>query len=220
MKYIIANWKANKNYVEARDWIETFFQQNFTQLSAQVHIVICPPYPFIPFLFEAVKDRPYIKIGSQDVSVFEAGAYTGEVTAKSLSSIVDYSLIGHSERRQHFHETQEALLQKTKLANEHSITPLFCIRSTEDPIPDNVKFIVYEPVESIGTGNNAEVEQVLKVKEKLHITSSTQFIYGGSVTEENAGSYLSCPEIDGVLPGSASLDPLKFYKIVASTLKN
>jgi triosephosphate isomerase len=77
---------------------------------------------------------------------------------------------------------------------------------------------VYEPVESIGTGQNATIQDIMAVKEKLHITPQQKFIYGGSVTAENSKQYLQNPYIDGVLPGGASLDPEQFYIIVRSAL--
>lgn len=216
MKYVIGNWKANKNINETKTWLDEFLKFDFSKTQDKVQVIICPPFPLIPLLREKIKGFSFIKIGSQDLSCFENGAYTGEVTAKSLSGMVNYSIIGHSERRQHFKETDEMLFQKAALSQKYEIEPVYCIRSGQDKIPQNIKFLAYEPVWAIGTGQNASPEDILKIKEGLNLRSGIKFIYGGSVTGDNAHSYLGRSEIDGVLPGGASLDSLQFYKIITS----
>lgn len=218
MKYIIGNWKANKNLDEAKHWIATFSSFDFKIVQNNVTIIICPPYPFISFLKEKTAGLPFIKIGSQDISVYYQGAYTGEVTAHSLSGLADYSIIGHSERREHFKETNQALFSKVDHAKKTNIEPIFCVRDENDPIPLAAKIITYEPVYAIGTGKNESIDNVLLMKEKLKLSENALFIYGGSVTETNAHQYLQNPDIDGVLPGGASLDPQRFYNIVLSSI--
>ncbi len=214
MKYIIANWKANKNYTEAEEWINSFLKHDFAHVKKNTQIVICPPSPFIPLLNSKIKNHPFIKIGAQDVSCFEKGSYTGEITAKNLSGLITYVIIGHSERRKFFRETNQAFFQKHSLAKKYNITPIFCLRSIRDKIPPRVDFIAYEPIAAIGTGKNESLEQILSTKKKLELGNKIKFIYGGSVNENNASYYLKNDEIDGMLIGGASLDPEKFYKII------
>jgi len=218
MKYIVANWKANKNYSEAEKWIKTFVRYDLSQLKTKIRIVICPPFPFIPLLNEKTKDYPFIKIGAQNISVFPKGTYTGEVTAENLVGLIDYVILGHSERRRYFKEKEKVLFKKFILAKKWGIEPLFCIRGEKDNFPYQTKFVVYEPVTAIsdgtGVGNNQPLEKILTVKEKLKLASDVKFIYGGSVNEENADYYLENREINGLLIGGASLDPQRFYKII------
>lgn len=220
MKYIIANWKANKNINEAFYWIDSFLKKDFSKIEEKATIIICPPYPLIPIIREKVSSFPFIKVGSQDLSVFESGPFTGEVTAKTLSQLVNYAVIGHSERRKYFREDDQTLFKKFSLAKKYYIIPLFCVRNENDFIPENTDFVVYEPETAIskgtGYGANEKIENVLLMKTKLIKTSNQKFIYGGSVNEINAGMYLNEPSIDGVMVGGASLDPTRFFQIISA----
>lgn len=213
MKYIIANWKANKTLPEVKTWLNVFLKKDLSFVKNQLQIIICPPYPFLSLVKEKLQDHN-IKIGSQDISFFEKGAYTGEVCVENLSGLVDYTLIGHSERRYYFEETARILFQKFNLALDNNIKPIFCIRSVTDIIPERTVFAAYEPVCAIGTGRNESLGKVLKVKKTLSFSKDVKFIYGGSVNENNSSYYLKNQEIDGLLVGGASLDPEKFYKII------
>lgn len=216
MKYLIANWKANKTIDEADQWLDSFLKKDFSLVTKKVQIIICPPHPFLLPLKNRVKKYPFIKISAQDVSFFKKGQYTGEVSVENLSSLADYVIIGHSERRYYFAETERILFQKFSLAKKNNIEPIFCLRDGTDLLPARVRFIAYEPVYAIGTGDNVPVNQVLRLKKVLTLTKEVKFIYGGSVNENNASSYLREKEIDGLLVGTASLDEKKFYAIVTS----
>lgn len=222
MKYIIANWKAHMNPQTTEEWIETFLSSlnTDTNLSKFIHsgdrsVIVCPPYPFLLSLKKIVNNTS-IYCGSQDLSQFEEGSYTGDVTAKSLSGLVSYSIIGHSERRHFYKETDEMIATKTELAAKNAIKTIVCIRGTSDQIPEKADIIAYEPVEAIGSGRNESVEDVIKMKKHLAGLNNKPFIYGGSVTPENVAEYLNAAEIDGVLVGTASLDPQSFAKIVSA----
>lgn len=219
MKYVFGNWKANKNYSEVQSWISEFQSKPLEIFEGVVEIVICPPYPFITTLHEAFASTPWIKIGSQDISYYGAGRYTGEVPAHSLGDIVSYSIIGHSERRSNFNETNTIIDQKAQNALESGIEPLVLIRDGNDTIPSNVSFVCYEPSSAISTGegnivqHNVPVQDIIEQKSLLSIPADFKFIYGGSVTTDTIHEYARVKEIDGVLPGSASLDPEAFYHI-------
>lgn len=219
MKYIIANWKANKNINDAHFWVDSFLKNDFSKIEEKATIIICPPYPLIPIIREKAVSFPFIKIGGQDISVFEWGPFTGEVTAKTLFQLVDYTIIGHSERRKYFREDDQTLFKKFSLAKKYYIIPLFCVRNENDFIPENTDFVVYEPETAIsngtGYGANEKIENVLLMKTKLIKNSNQKFIYGGSVNEKNASTYLNHPEIDGVMVGGASLDPSRFFQIIS-----
>ncbi|PIV09493.1 hypothetical protein COS31_02040 [Candidatus Roizmanbacteria bacterium CG02_land_8_20_14_3_00_36_15] len=221
MKYFIANWKANKNFDEAKQWVNQFLK--IYRPKTERTVIICPPFPFIPLLHQAVNHLKNIKIGSQDLSAFESGTYTGEVTAKTLKGLVDYVIIGHSERRKNFHESQDLIGQKISLAKKYQIEPIVCFQDVTDRLPNNIKFIAYEPPWAISKGYEDSMktvieetpETVIKVKKKLKIQSDKCFIYGGSVNSNNISQYLKYKEIDGYLVGGASLNPATFYEIVS-----
>lgn len=213
MKYIVANWKSNKNLSEVNQWLDSFTSENLEVLKGHVEVIIAPPYPFISVVQSKLDKYPWIKLASQDISPFGAGSYTGAVSTHNLDGLVSYSLVGHSERRMYFHESNEEIARKIELARSSDIEPILCIRSSEDYLGADVNFIAFEPQEAIGTGHNESVEAVLDMKNKLNIPSKITYIYGGSVNSGNARQYLSNPEIGGVLPGKSSLDPHEFYNI-------
>lgn len=214
MKYFIANWKANKNLKEAEEWFQIFIRE-LHRIQTPNIIIICPPSALIYSTKQFIKNEPQnIFIGSQDISIFDQGSYTGEVTGYSLQDLVNFAIIGHSERRNYFHENDESLNNKIKQARKYNIEPIFCIRGQTDKILPEVKFLAYEPVEAVGTGLNEEPEKVLEVKKSLGLDQSAKFLYGGSVNENNVNNYLKYDEIDGLLIGTASLDPIQFINII------
>ena len=214
MKYVIGNWKANKNLVETGLWLTTFLNFDFSRIQNRVTLILCPPYPLIPLVKEKLSGLPFVKIGCQNISFYNPGAYTGEVPARSIVGLVDYCIVGHSERRQYFSENHDYLAVKVKHLQSVNIEPIFCVRAVTDPYPPSIKFLAYEPVFAIGSGQSDSLDNIIKVKHQLKLPDQCSFIYGGSVTDQNAINFLECQEIDGVLPGGASLDPKVLYEIL------
>lgn len=212
MKYFVANWKANKNVNEMRHWLEEFLKGY--RENEDVIVIIAPPFPFLQEIVGIVKNLKNVKVAAQDLSSFEEGSYTGEVTAKSLRGLVDYAIVGHSERRKYFNENDEIIEKKINLANKYQIKTILCIRNKDDKAFSDTEMIAYEPVEAIGTGNNASVDDVLGLKKSLSLNPTTKFLYGGSVKAENVSEYIRSDEIDGLLIGGASLDPADFLKLI------
>ena len=151
----------------------------------------------------------------KNISEFGEGSYTGEVPARSLTGMVDYTIIGHSERRKYFNESNEIIKKKIDLAKKYNIEPILCVRDKKDFSSPAVKYIAYEPPHSIGTGNNESLENILMVKKGLNLSSEITFLYGGSVNQTNIKSYLSSEEIKGFLVGTASNNPVDFYNLIA-----
>lgn len=226
MLYFIANWKANKNLNETRAWVNEFFgkldgDSKTTQKINDdlIKVIICPPFPLIYPLKELLADKKNVAVGSQDISKVEGGAYTGEVTGQNLSAMVEYTILGHSERKKFFNETDADVAEKYALAKRYGIEPIYCMAKPSLPLPPELQFLCYETPEAIskgdGFGNNEPVSEILKVRAALQLKPPIKFIYGGSVNKENAKEYLQYDEIDGLLIGGASLDPLHFYAIVS-----
>jgi len=218
MKYIIGNWKTNKNIIEVEDWFKTLaslYSQNQTINLHTVEMVVCAPYVYLS-LAKKLRDeyRLPIKLGAQDVSAYGNGAYTGEVSAIQLRELVDFVIIGHSERRNYFGEDDNLLSEKVKRSQEAGLNTIYCVQDENIYIADGVTIVAYEPVWAIGTGKTDTPENAnsvaQKVKEKWH---GNILIYGGSVTPDNIKSFITTKYIDGVLPGGASLDPNKFWQM-------
>lgn len=213
--WIIANWKNNKNIAEALAWIDAVGPQ--IPRAESLKIAVCPTFVCIEEVKKAVLVGGYhLIVGSQDLSVFDIGAYTGEEAAKILKDVVDLSILGHSERRQNFNETDEMVAKKTIQARQYNIEPLVCLQDENTPIPEGVKLVAYEPIFAIGSGTPDTPENANKIATALKNKhgEDLEVLYGGSVTSENAKAFLQQENIAGLLIGKASLDPEEFVKII------
>src|SRR3989338_55639 len=213
--WIIANWKSNKTIKEALEWIELVGPR--LPKNNNLKVVVCPPFTDVEEVKKAVIVGNYpLIVGVQDLSPFEVGPYTGEESAAILKDFVDFAIIGHSERRHNFFETDEMVKEKVEMARKNSITPLVCIEGVDVPIPEGVDLVAYEPIFAIGTGEADTPQSAGKIATliKQKTGQDTQALYGGSVTAENASSFLESKILDGLLVGKASLDPGEFVQIV------
>jgi triosephosphate isomerase len=228
----------------------TAFFENFRPLvanSGHCEIVICPPFTNLAAAVDAVRNTN-IRIGAQNVAWAKEGAFTGEVSGPMITAAgATHAVIGHSERRQYFGETDETVLKRTQAALEFGLSPIVCVgerleerecgkteavlvaqcqKGIEGLTPQQFAKIViaYEPVWAIGTGKTATPEMAAdahrairaQVKEKFgkDAADAVRILYGGSVKPDNAKTLMAQPEIDGVLVGGASLDPVGFASIV------
>lgn len=217
MRYVIGNWKANKSEKEVMSWVERFAK--IYRPTDGIEVVLCPPFVYLPILRKQIEEKEIkLSLGAQDISAYNDGSYTGEVTPRMLSTLTEYVLIGHSERRKHQNETDTLIAKKAQRAAKYRLKTIVCVQSTETPVPERAKFVAYEPIEAIGSNKPADPEEANSVIK--HIKQSNKNlkagIYGGSVNAENVSRFLSQPDIDGVLPGGASLDPLKFSQIIVN----
>lgn len=218
--YIAANWKANKTWEEVSAWVKTFLETY--QKVADLEIILCPSFIYLSQVKQLINMyKAACVLGAQDISPFPKGAYTGEVTGEQIKEYADFVIIGHSERRGHVGETDDLLEKKVAKAIEYNLTPIFCAQDENTPIPDSVSIIAYEPVSAIGTGNADTPENANKVAKEIKEKkpNAKYLLYGGSVTKENVGSFITQGHIDGVLVGKASLDPLEFCSIIHNAKK-
>lgn len=217
MRYILGNFKANKTRTEMHTWVDEFKKMYVPD--PNVTVGLFPQLSHLDYLLESLTSLQNVFVGSQTVSSYAHGSYTGEVTAQSLSGIVSYTIIGHSERRKLFGETDQMLFDKVTHAKQYNIEPIYCVRNDQDPIPSGVRFIAYEPVAAIGTGKNEPPEETIAMKQKIKLPAGAIFIYGGSVNAENAPAYFKTGEIDGFLIGKVTLDPAQFIAVVNAAKK-
>lgn len=210
---VVANHKANKTWEEILLWLN---QVGPAAESFTGSVVLCPSFPHLAAAsLEITKGNLKVKLGSQDISRFEQGAYTGEVAASQIADIVDFVIIGHSERRDKFGETDRQLSAKVQNAQKVGIDSIFCVQTDNDLIPEGVNIIAYEPVSAIGTGNADNPDNVIKVSKALKAKNEYRVLYGGSVSADNVKSYHDTDEVDGFLIGATnSLDPQKFIQIL------
>ena len=194
-KIIAGNWKMNKTATEAVEFINELKAQN---LNSEVDVVVCPTFVCLPAAVEAAKGTA-VKVGAQNIHWADNGAFTGEVSGEMLKNIgVEYVIIGHSERRQYFGETDATVNSRLKAALKYELKPIVCVGETleeresgitnkvletqtkgalKDISPDDASNLViaYEPVWAIGTGKTASSDDandackfIRNVVEKLY----------------------------------------------------
>jgi triosephosphate isomerase (TIM) len=238
-----ANWKMNHGPAEARA-----FTERFLGLMAPVtgrSLWFFPPAVSLSALSEALRGRPDIKIGAQNVHWESKGAFTGEISIPMAMEVgAQAILVGHSERRQLFGETDEQVARKARASIKAGVTPLVCVGETlteresgrtEQVVVRQLKpllealepaewakvVLAYEPVWAIGTGKNATPDDAAQIHELIRmelgrngVSTRVPILYGGSVSKDNVGLLLTRPQIDGVLVGGASLDPQGWADLV------
>lgn len=213
--WVVANWKSNKNLQEALEWVGVVGPK--IPRDENLKVVVCPTFTALEEVKKAVQIANYpLLVGSQDLSPFDEGAYTGEEAAVILKQFVDLAILGHSERRKNFSETDEMVSSKVLQAKENNIIPLVCVQGEDTPLPEGCSLIAYEPVFAIGTGNPDTPENATKVAAALKnkYGAGVEVLYGGSVSSENCKAFVQQENINGLLIGKSSLDSLEFLKIV------
>ncbi len=212
---VIANHKANQNWEEVKTWIREVGKDT---KGFRGTVILCPSLPFVAAAAEEIKFHKFkIKLGVQDISRFENGAHTGEVAASQVKDIVGYVIVGHSERREKFSEDDSILQKKVNNAQSADLEVIFCVQNKETPIVRNVRIIAYEPPFAIGTGNPDTVESISQMAKKIKSQAPYTFIYGGSVSRDNASHIAAIPGVDGLLVGATnSLNSERFTTIVKS----
>lgn len=239
--FIAANWKMNKTLSETQEFISKFIPE--VKEKSDVDIAIALPFTYLTVAAEKLKNTN-VMLAAQDVFYEEKGAYTGEISPLMLVDIgCQYVIVGHSERRQYFNETDDIVNRKIKAAKKAGLGVVLCIGESLDEREAGKTFdvlqreiekglngvdldnmvIAYEPIWAIGTGKTATLEQAQEthayIRDRLNILYGNKaddlcIIYGGSVTPDNIDSLMACKDIDGALVGGASLKVESFIRIV------
>jgi len=220
---IAGNWKMYKGPAETREFCATFAPP------AGVDAVLCPPFGSL-----GAGVASGHTIFAQNVHWADDGAFTGEVSAPMLLELgVAGAIVGHSERRQYFGETDETVAKRARAALEAGLRVIACVGETDSEreageteavlrrqvaaIPRHEALVIaYEPVWAIGTGKTATPEIAQAAHALIKALHPTRVLYGGSVKPENAAELLAQPDVDGALVGGASLDPASFAAICSA----
>lgn len=214
-KLVFANWKSQKLQNQVTPWLA-----GVGTPPDSVKLVVLPPASLLSRVAASIPVT--ISLGAQNVSPYPLGAYTGEVAARQLADLgVQFCLVGHSERRRYFGETESQVVAKCQQLAEAAITPVVCV---DEPYLESQlellktaglsdMIVAYEPVAAIGSGQNAPLSDVKRVYEKIREYGEFLVIYGGSVSMSSVGEYLLI--CDGVLVGSASLEAESFKELLA-----
>ncbi len=247
MKNLIAgNWKMNGSVEMAKSLASAISGgvRDHGALLEKNDFLVCPTDLHISTVSPLLKN---ISLGAQDCSPFEVGAFTGDVSAQMLNDMgCSHVILGHSERRQYYAESNMMIKQKAVMANENSLITIICVGETEEEreqgvqndvvskqlsesIPDSANaentVIAYEPVWAIGTGKVATIEDITSMHEHIRRTLATRFsdsrgmriLYGGSVKPANAAEIFAVENVNGALIGGASLKAEDFIGIAEAS---
>lgn len=228
---IVANWKCNPTSLKKTESLFNSIKKGIKSFKG-VEVVICPPFLYLSVLIRPSSAHQKVVFGGQSCFWEEKGAFTGEVSPTMLRNLgCKYVIIGHSERRRYFSETDAVVNKKLKSALKNNLKPILCI----DKIPQIKKALkgitkkeikkttfAYEPIWAIGTGKTPTFGQAKKVNFSIKklLGERACVLYGGSVNSKNAKGFISKAGFDGLLVGGASLKPKEFVGIVKNVAKN
>lgn len=225
-----------KTQAEAKEFLQGLMAE-LIETAQQREVVICTPFTALDFMSKSLHGSR-IGLGAQNIHWENEGAYTGEISGPMLKEIgVRYVIVGHSERRQYFGETDETVNLRLKAAQKHGITPILCVGETKKQrdageteshilsqlakdlvdVNQHNLVIAYEPIWAIGTGDTcdaAEANRVIGLIRKRLNNPLVTIQYGGSVKPDNVDNIMAQSEIDGALVGGASLTPDSFARLV------
>lgn len=225
---IAGNWKMYKGAHEARQFGTTI--RHLAERAEGVDVVVCPPFASLEATLAGLGETA-VRVFAQNVHWELEGAYTGEVSAPMLLELgVKGALVGHSERRQYFGETDEAVRRRAETALDAGLEVIACVGETAGEresgemkrvlerqvsmLPKHERLVIaYEPVWAIGTGLTATPDLAQEAHAFVKSLHDARVLYGGSVKPENAAALLAQPDVDGALVGGASLDALAFEAI-------
>lgn len=221
-KYVVANWKSNKGKKAAQKWFAEF--ADLYRPVDGLEVIVAPSFVCLCSLFEYVETLglKQFSLAAQDVSPFPKGSYTGAVAADMIRNMVDYVIIGHSDRRRYFHETSQDTANKMAETVDAGLIPIVCISqpyamsqlTALNDIDCDDLLIAYGPTEA---ATSRIPEQPKRVAEAAAFISQvhpkTPVVYGGSLRPENIEDYVVLPELSGAFVGESSLDAQSFATI-------
>ncbi len=239
-KIIAANWKMNGSINFISEFLNDLDNLAFNNIHDQSKcIIICPPFTYSYLIANKLKKNCYI--GGQNCSLFLEGAYTGDISASMLYDIgCQFCIVGHSERRTIFNETNNEVSMKATNSLKNNIHPIICVGETlqqkkdnqtkeilskqiresiNDDSNNNNTIIAYEPIWAIGSGLTPSLNEIDEIhnfiKNEIQGYENYKILYGGSVKSANSKEILNLDSVDGVLIGGASLNVDEFSKILS-----
>ena len=249
-KWMVAgNWKMNNTAAEGQALVKEIIA-GLPDISGKGEVVVAPSFTVLRSVYEVIKGTP-VTLASQNIFFEDKGAYTGEISPAMLKDAgCTYAIIGHSERRKYFHESDENVNLKVKKCLAAGLKPIICVGETDEEREAGItEFVVgiqvkkalagikdlanitiaYEPVWAIGTGKNATTVEAEEVHEFIRNILSdvygspaldVKILYGGSVTADNFGELIAMKNINGALVGGASLKSENFLGIISRAMES
>ncbi len=232
---IAGNWKMHMTCAQARDWMAAFLPL-ISDTPDDRHLVVAPPFTAISTLSDLSRGSK-LELSSQNVHWEGEGAFTGEISPSMLQEHgVTYAIVGHSEPRKYFSESDEQINHRARSAQSHGLIPIVCVGESDEQrtrgeaervirrqveqglegLDPATLVVAYEPIWAIGTGKTCEASEANRICGLIRswVGSPDLIIqYGGSVKPANIDQLMAMSDVDGVLVGGASLDPESFGRI-------
>lgn len=218
-RYVVGNWKCNKTWEDSKRWLDRFSE--LYQPNSELEVVIAPSFILLrdTALYLQQLGLENVFLAAQDVSPFPKGSYTGAVAADMVRGLVEYVIVGHSERRRYFHETSQDVANKVSECVDSGLGPIVCVdqpyamsQLTSLADVDSEKMIIaYGPVDAM---NFRIPEEPGRITEAVTFISQIHpkipVLYGGAIHPDNVNQYSSLEGVSGLFVGEASLDPESF----------
>ena len=244
---IVGNWKMNTTPDTAVSLASGIRDRLEGRKVDQTRVIVCPPFVSLDSVARALEGSE-VSVGAQNLHSEPSGAFTGEISAEMLRGLAEFVIVGHSERRTLFAESDELIGAKVEAASAAGLKPILCVGETlqqrsagearetvERQVANGLSkvndvsqtMIAYEPVWAIGTGEAATPEVAQEMMASIRVSLRSRFddqadsvplLYGGSVNAGNVRRFVSQPDIDGALVGGASLSVDSFTEIVLNAL--
>lgn len=240
-KWVVGNWKMHGGAAMAGELVRAVAA---AAAQSRAEVVVCPPYVLLSHVAQLVSGSA-VKLGAQDCHPQAEGAHTGDVSAPMLKEAgCRYVIVGHSERRSAYGESDGLVRHKAAIAQSEGLTPIICVGETlaqreqgvaealvgqqvRDSIPEGKGnfLLAYEPVWAIGSGKTPTVDDIEQMHRHIVSVASERtgrapeamaVLYGGSVKAANAASIMAAAAVSGVLVGGASLKADEFCGIIAA----
>ncbi len=238
---VVGNWKMHLGEAAAGDLLDRLRADGLG--AARAEVGVAPTFPLLRMAVDRLGGSG-IRVGVQNHHFEDQGAFTGEVSPRTVAEIgASFAILGHSERRHGLGESDDVVARKVAAARRHGLTPVVCVGETETerlegrtrdvvgrqilavaPAAGPGTVLAYEPVWAIGTGRTATLAQIAEMHAAIRrflsetlgtdAAKATRILYGGSVNAGNAEPILRLDDVDGALVGGASLDPAAFGTIV------
>ncbi len=221
-RFVVGNWKCNKTWADSKRWLDRFAE--LYQPEPELSVVIAPSFILLRDTASYLQQLSLknVFLAAQDISPFPKGSYTGAVAADMVRELVDYIIVGHSERRRYFRETSQDVANKVTECVDSGLAPIVCVdqpyamsQLTSLADIDCEKMIIaYGPVDAMNFRIPEEPKRIVEAVSFIsQIHPQKPVIYGGAIHPDNVRKYASLKGVAGLFVGEASLDPESFFSV-------